>query len=123
MDKGEDPMRSRSLSRIGPLVALAILTLVAMPSMASAAGNVWAPMGAIVWPHDLQGNATTVASSQMVNMSVWPANTVRCNQMPDGPASLMMDQDNETYKIITCAPTLLKRTVNGATLPSLELND
>ncbi|HEY3115232.1 MAG TPA: Ig-like domain repeat protein, partial [Chloroflexota bacterium] len=88
--------------------------------------STWFPQIAIVWPHDVSGNLTPVASSQYINTSIWPSNQVSCTAQPNPAVTLYMGQDNlpvATPQGSAGPPVLIDRTVSGVMFPSLEVNN
>ncbi|MGB0388447.1 MAG: hypothetical protein ACPGWR_26815 [Ardenticatenaceae bacterium] len=83
--------------------------------------SAWEPQIAIVWPHDGQGNATSVTDARMVNVSVWPRNQVSCLDRPTN-VGLYMTRNNAPA-VLQESGELVLRTVNGVRFPSLEFND
>jgi hypothetical protein len=107
-------------------ILVAMLTLFPLAGSATtlAAQSSWYPYIAIVWPHDGQGNPTTVAQSRAVNISVWPTKQVGCSEYPaPGSNALLMAKDNEPTQPVTISGQLIQRTVGGVTFPSLEFNN
>jgi len=95
----------------------------------AAASVLWAPRIAIVWPNNANGNQTSVALSQFVNISVWPANQVSCSSDPQaGPGGvhqfyLWVAKNNEPAQQVLINPVFIQRTVHGVTFPSDEYNN
>jgi len=81
----------------------------------------WYPQIAIVWPHDGQGVPTTVEQSRAVNVSVWPAQQVRCDAQAN--FQLMIAKQNGLARVAAVAGEAVTRTVGAVTFPVLEYND
>jgi hypothetical protein len=109
------------------LVAMLILCFLIGPgSIASGAQRsyYWYPRTSIVWPHDGQGNPTSVVQSRAINVSVWPTRQVPCNER-DGweRISLQVAKNNEPVQIAAASGQRILRTVNGVMFPSVEYNN
>jgi hypothetical protein len=114
--------RSMKIRRRLFAILVAMLTLFPLAGSATTlAAHPWQPHIAIVWPHDGQGNPTTVAQSRAVNISVWPSTQVSCSEYPE--LGLSMAKDNEPTQLIRSSGQLIQRTVGGVTFPSLEFNN
>ena len=81
------------------------------------------PMISVVWPHDGNGNPTSVSESRMVNVSIWPSNQVPCCDEP--PIALVIAKDNEPTEWLgyDWDREVMERTIDGITFPSLEYNN
>ncbi|HHX42670.1 MAG TPA: hypothetical protein GX714_01605 [Chloroflexi bacterium] len=81
----------------------------------------WQPQIAIVWPHDGQGAATSVEESRAINVSVWPADQVRCST--EARFQLMVARQNGIARVAAVAGEPVTRSVGAVTFPALEYND
>lgn len=87
---------------------------------------------AIVWPQDGKGNGTSVVQSRTVNVAIWPTTAVSCTYNPtnfpgsNGPSNsfpLWRAKDNDVAEIVARQGTLVQRTMNGATFPTVEFDN
>jgi len=81
----------------------------------------WQPQIAIVWPHDGQGGQTSVELSRAINVSVWPAEQVRCNAGAN--FQLMVARQNGLARVAAVAGEPGMRSVGAVSYPALEYND
>lgn len=81
----------------------------------------WQPQIAIVWPHDGQGEQTSVELSRAINVSVWPAQQVRCDS--DANYQLLVVKQNGLARVAAVAGEPTMRSVGAVNFPSLEYND
>lgn len=81
----------------------------------------WYPQIAIVWPHDGQGTSTSVELSRAFNVSVWPAQQVRCDI--EANFQLMIAKQNGLARVAAVAGEPATRAVGAVTFPALEYND
>ena len=131
IDGDERGIMKRCLLRLG----LTLLIVAAFPAAVLAdpptAGRgqtpvwsqamLWQPQIAIVWPHDGQGQATSVELSRAANVSVWPMQQVRCDS--EANFQLMMAKQNGLARVAAMAGEPVTRTVGAVVFPALEYND
>src|SRR5437016_3070701 len=121
----DGPMLRKLPARALAIGVFALAAAVAlMPLLVGAQTNQWQPQIAIVWPHDTAGNQTSVVSSQLVNVSVWPQNVVSCTLGPNPSVDLWTGMDNNPAATTGLTPQQISRTSDsGTTFPSEEFNN
>lgn len=114
--------------RFGKLIigiAAAISLLPVATAAAAAVQPFWyQPRISIVWPHDGEGKQTPVAGSEVVNISVWPTDSVSCSAAPEREVVVWRAENNEPAAPLDIdGEMILREAGEGHAFPSLEYND
>ena len=124
-------MKPNVLGRWFGITILMVVVIVATNQVAlatsSTSSSLWSPQIAIVWPHDLQGQPSDAAHSQLVNVAVWPSNQVSCSEPPgtNNPwlDQLMVSKNNDVTEPVDMARQWILRPGDGGLFPTMEYDN
>jgi len=92
------------------------------PSPSQGSLNAWTPQVAIVFPVANAEGSKNPPESYAVNVSVWPANRVLCDQPPKPAVSLFMAKALNPVELVDKQPEMMRRKEGSTSFPSQEYN-